>query len=180
LPFKALPPMSTGAFDGSTGHVKSPSAGETCCISEDPTHRSCRRPSRRQRSYILDYTEFIQLYEKAADDRRDDRRGTPMTSVTIDMSGKVALVTGGYGMGRACARRLLRVLVGHRLEQPDGRGPRPGATRRAPRRPADRPAQDAEGGCPIRTMHCAAEAVHLHRLRGSVSHAVRSDRLHEA
>src|ERR1700758_1587085 len=30
-----------------------------------------------------------------------------MTSVTIDMSGKVALVTGGgYGMGRASARRL--------------------------------------------------------------------------
>src|SRR6201986_670736 len=31
----------------------------------------------------------------------------PMTSVTIDMSGKVALVTGGgYGMGRASARRF--------------------------------------------------------------------------
>src|ERR1700721_1940824 len=30
-----------------------------------------------------------------------------MTSVTIDMSGKVALVTGGgYGMGRASARRF--------------------------------------------------------------------------
>jgi NAD(P)-dependent dehydrogenase (short-subunit alcohol dehydrogenase family) len=30
-----------------------------------------------------------------------------MTSVTIDMSGKVALVTGGgYGMGRAAARRF--------------------------------------------------------------------------
>ena len=29
------------------------------------------------------------------------------TSVTIDMSGKVALVTGGgYGMGRASARRF--------------------------------------------------------------------------
>jgi len=30
-----------------------------------------------------------------------------MTSVTIDMSGRVALVTGGsYGMGRASARRF--------------------------------------------------------------------------
>ena len=30
-----------------------------------------------------------------------------MTSVTIDMAGKVALVTGGgYGMGRAAARRF--------------------------------------------------------------------------
>src|ERR1700749_1419764 len=31
----------------------------------------------------------------------------PMTSVTIDLSGKVTLVTGGgYGMGRAAARRF--------------------------------------------------------------------------
>src|SRR5258708_3094969 len=40
--------------------------------------------------------KIIQLY-----------KGVPMTSVTIDMSGKVALVTGGgYGMGRAAARRF--------------------------------------------------------------------------
>src|ERR1700754_2890721 len=68
------------------------------------------------RGYHGDHTNLLSYLKRlrAARCARARRRGgghgrglARMTSVTIDLSGKVALVTGGaYGMGRAAARRF--------------------------------------------------------------------------